>query len=79
MIILIGISFNMCIGCSIEPFHCFLEYQQHIFGLENKKINLQLPTLICRPGCNPQIQSYGKSRNHLAFINNSDNQKENFA
>ena len=46
------------------------------FALENKKNNFQLHTLICRPGCNLQIQFYG---NPWSSINNSDNQKENFA
>ena len=42
----------MCFGCSKEPSHrdASFEYQQHMLWLKNKKNNLQLRTLIWRPG-----------------------------
>ena len=47
VIILLLISLNICLWCSKEPSHGddSFEYQQHMFWLRNKKINVELPLL----------------------------------
>ena len=52
VIIFLSISLNMGFGCSKEPSHRdgSFEYPQHMFWLRNKENNLQLGTLIWRPG-----------------------------
>ena len=49
--IFLPISFNICFGCSKEPFHLdgAFEYQQHIFWFRNKNNNFLVRTLNSSP------------------------------